>query len=982
MGPQQDRPGRVNAAALLLALLILASPLAVVGQALIADHFRESWHTADGLPHNLVNGIVQTPDGYLWFATWEGLARFNGREFTVFDRDRLPGLSDAGVRALHVAHDGKLWIGGARGSLARLDSQQWTFFEPAAGLINALLLDRAGRLWIATESDGLERLDADGSRHRFLVADGLAANGVHSLAEDDRGRLWIGTALGVSVFESGALRSLPVDAGLPSGRVFALHAWAEELLVGTERGPYTYDGHRFEALHAELVGDAVTSITRARDGELWLGTVNRGLVRISAAGVERFGVDRGLPNNRVLALLRDRDGHIWAGTNGGLMRFRSAPFSTYTRAQGLPDDYVRAVMEHSNGSVWIGTSNGLGRLTGGAPGEIHRPQELAGHSILSLAEGREGEVWIGTYANGLLHWRDGRIVAHYRRDSGLGGNEVRSLLPASDGLWVGTSNGLTRIRDGHLQTWHVADGMPGEFVVALHQDAGGRLWIGTGTGLAVMQEGVIRRIDISGMDRAEFVFGFHESDDGSLWIATDRGLVRYRDGTLGHVGRAQGMPFDKIFNVTADLDGYFWIGSNRGVLRIAQVDADAAADGERSPVTFTLFGEADGMFSAQCNGGSEPSAILRGDGSVWFATAHGAAAVQPQRLPSFMALAAPAAIETFRVDGVAQSLWGPHRLPAGTGRVEFGYAGLAFVTPHRIRYRSRLDGFDRDWVERGSQHSAEFTNLLPGQYTFRVRAAYPGSDWDGPEASLSFSIAPLVWQRPLFWWLLLLGTVVLALAGFQFRLRHLQRNQRLLREQVEQRTGDLREQAERLQAADVEKTRLLSQLRQQSEAFERQAREDELTGLANRRAFDERLATEFARARRSGSSLCLALVDIDHFKQVNDLHSHAVGDRVLRLVAEQMRIQCRGIDSVSRWGGEEFALLFPYTELEDAVLVCDRLRAAIEAMDFSGVAPGLQVTVSIGVASCHGLGQHEKLVSLADKALYRAKQSGRNLVCR
>lgn len=959
--------------------LLLASTLAAAQQAL-SDQFRESWYSADGLPHNLVNAVAQTPDGYLWMATWEGLARFNGRSFTVLDREALPSLADNGIRALHLDAGGRLWIGGARGALARLDADGWTVLEPASALIHALLLDREGRLWIATESEGVERIDPDGSRHAFSSADGTPGDDVYALAEDAEGRIWAGGGRGVAVYAGE--RFTAVD-GLEPRRVFGLTVDGARLLVASERGAYALDADGFSSLLPELADEAVTSIARDAAGTLWFGTVNRGLLRSGLDGVEQFAVEHGLPNNRVLSLFLDRDQHMWVGTNAGLMRFRAAPFTTWTRGQGLPDDYVRALLEHSDGSLWIGTSDGIGRYADGRMAPFPGNELLPGRSVLALAQADNGDVWIGTFANGLLRWREDRVVASVNPSDGLGSNEVRALLSDGDEVWVGTANGLSHIdAAGSIRRFGLEDGLPGVFVVALHRDRNGRLWIGTGTGLALMEEGVIRTLDLQAMDGAEFVFGFHEEDDGSLWIASDRGLLRHRDGQFAAVGRGQGVPFDKLFNVVADDHGHFWIGTNRGVLRIDREMAAAVADGARDRIDYTLFGEADGMLSAQCNGGSGPSALRSADGSIWLATSHGATVVQPRRLPEFMRLVPPAVIEGFRADGVAMPLRDGQRLAAGTSRVEFEYVGLAYVTPGRIRYRVQLEGFDPDWVERGEQFHTEFTNLRPGAYRLRVQAYYPGAEASGDEASLSFSIAPFAWQRPVFWWLLAVAVLGAASAGYRWRLHRLRRNERRLREVVEIRTTDLREQTQRLQASDAEKTALLLQLREKSEAFERQAREDGLTGLANRRAFDEALAREFARAVRYDEPLSLALIDIDHFKQVNDRFSHAAGDAVLREVARLMRCESRAVDAVARWGGEEFAVLMPSTELDQAATVCERLRAAVENNDWSSIAPGLTVTVSIGIARHTGIEHHEKLLSRADAALYWAKQQGRNRISR
>ena len=283
-------------------------------------------------------------------------------------------------------------------------------------------------------------------------------------------------------------------------------------------------------------------------------------------------------------------------------------------------------------------------------------------------------------------------------------------------------------------------------------------------------------------------------------------------------------------------------------------------------------------------------------------------------------------------------------------------------------------------MERGTLRFAQFTNLAPGDYMFRVAAANPDGEWSRDEARLSFRVVPALTQRSEFWLLLALAGLILLYALYKWRVHALQQAQLRLRNLVDQRTADLRQQTERLTEADTEKTALLGRLREQSEAFERQAREDPLTGLANRRSFDELLALEFARAQRSGQPLSVALADLDHFKRINDGYSHAAGDAALRAVAIMMRAACRGADVLARWGGEEFALLFPDTTLDEAQRVCERLRLAVENYDCAAFAPGHRFTVSIGVSDLTGLNHHEKLITRADANLYEAKKRGRNQV--
>lgn len=975
---------------LLQLLLYFTSWQLLARPAPLADYFRESWTTRDGLPHNTINSIIQSKDGYLWFATWEGAARYDGRNFIVFGRSAVTGLPDSGIRVFSLDRKGDLLMGGSRGGMALVTDGQWQSLPAVEKLINDLTRDADGRIWIATEGGGLVLQQADGRTRHFTAADGLQPTVIYRLLDDQQGKIWLATQQGLYWFDP-ALNN-PVfhlvgpEQGMPLTSIFALALTAErQLLVGTEQGAFKRQGAEFLALDPALAGVAVSVMMIDQQQQIWLGTINQGVLRLGDLGLEQLTVVDGLPNNRVLALHQDREKSIWIGTNGGVLRLRDAPFSNLTTGKGLSDNYVRTVLEHTDGSVWIGSSGGLDRYINGKVTAIENPKGGPLTSVLSLAEGPDGDIWVGSYAQGVMRLRDGKLIEVIDRAMGLTSNEVRAILPLADGsVWVGTSGGLSQLVAGQVRAFHVKDGLPGEFVTALTMQPNGKLWVGTGSGVSVLDGDRFRQLPLNKLEQADYVFGFYQppaTDD--LWLATDRGLVRYEasTGQMQLVGKEAGLPFDKIFAIAAETDQYFWLSSNRGILRVKQQDVMQVATGTLSQlVGYELFGESDGMQSAQCNGGSMPAAVARQDGSLWFATSQGVAMVTPARLNEFAVRTPPVVVQKFSADGV-QYPFSINKLPPGTRRVEMQFAGLSYVMPTRIQYRTKLVGFDQDWVERGPQHIAEYTNLTPGRYQFLVSAAYPDGDWSAEPASVELEILPFFWQRTSFIVVTATTLLLMMLLFYRWRIHSLRRNEQTLRRQVMEQTSALRQQAQVLTLAVEEKSVLAEQLRLQAAAFEAQAREDGLTGLANRRAFDEQMASEFNRAQRLSHQLCLVIIDIDYFKRINDQWSHMAGDEVLKRIAQILKQHCRDIDLTARWGGEEFALLLPQTSLQQGREVCERLRLAIAETDYQDIAAGLTVTASFGLAVNTGLAHYDKLISKADSLLYQAKAEGRNRVC-
>ncbi|MGY4516129.1 ligand-binding sensor domain-containing diguanylate cyclase [Lysobacter sp. HA18] len=948
----------------LLAVLAFACLPALAAHSL-ADDFVESWTTRDGLPHSTINGIGQTSDGYLWLATWEGLARYDGHEFRLYRRDDIPGLVDDSVRALHIGPKGDLWAGSARGGIVRWHAGRWDSRPPVDGLVTDLLEEPNGRLWVATARSGVVRIDPDGHRHTINATAGLPSDTVNALARDSKGRIWVATSLGLARVE-GDRAVAAGENGLTAGPVFSLFALPSGgLLVGTEHGALVDDRGAARLLHPDLATRTATRIWRDASGATWVGTNNAGLARVEGDRIEWLDAPQGLPNNRVLALGRDNEGSLWVGTNGGLVRLRAAPIHTFTRKDGLADDFVRATLVTHDGTLWVGSGQGLDRIdtTTGAITRVGLGTHLADVSVLALAEDRSGDLLVGTFHDGVLRLHDGKVVGDVTMGDGLPSNEVRAVLAAHDGrIWVGTKQGVVMLDGAQQRVYGAHDGLPAEFVLALHEDADGSVWVGTSSGAAVIRNGRAQAMDLGDTD-AQYVYSFVSSVDGNaLWLATDRGLVRIdHDGSRPQrVARAEGLPFEKIFAAVRDAQGRLWLTGNEGIARLRMAELEDVAAKRRERIDVHLFGRADGMMSAQANGGSMPAATLDDAGRLWVATAIGVARLDPEAAVRRSLPLPPVTIERFEVDGRAVDPHVASTLAPGDHRIVVRFVSPTLINAQRVHYRYRLDGLTSTSVDLGDSREVQFTRLPPRDFHLRVEAWVPGEPAVA-RGGLTFTIEPYWWQRPLVWALIVASTILLLALAYGARIRQLRRSQRRLRALVEERTHALQVQ---------------------TSIAERLARTDALTLLSNRRALDQALDAELEHLAQ-GHAVALMLVDVDGFKPINDLHGHAAGDIALQAIADVIRAQARQRDIAARWGGDEFALLLVDCTLEQAMTVAERIRAAVELIDCEPFAPGFGVTASLGVAWSDGQPHSASLRTLvprSDEALYRAKREGRNRV--
>ena len=962
----------------LLGVLLAGAPLRVLG-ADISDSTKsltqykvDAWQTEQGLPLNTVQSLFQTRDGYLWVGTAGGLARFDGVHFTTYDSLQAPDMASQPIFGFMEDAQGNLWIGHSKGaSIYRNGEFQVAISnEVTAGRrVWSFAQASDGAVWAATEN-GLVRWQ-DGITKIYQEADGLPTNRLRSLAFDREGVLWIGTTGGgLASFAGGQFKILKPADGFPHPEVrYVLADPAGGVWAATAGGGLAHVEHgniKTYTVADGLPTDQLTTLARDGQGALWIGTWGAGVSRMAGGQFTSISTTGGLAGEQIWSLHVDREGSVWVGTwVGGLNRLRKRPFVVLGTPEGLSHDNIRSVLHARNAVTWVSTSGGgLNRIEGRRITALRKKTGLPTDEISSLHEDRDGSLWIGTYTAGIARLRQGRIDT-YATAQGLPNTDVRALFQDRSGtLWAGTRAGLARFNGKEFIAVRET-GAPLEGISAILEDRDGTLWIGTsGQGLFRWRDGVFTTLTKAEGLVSNWIMALYEDAAGSLWIGTNgQGINRLRNGQLAAIRPNSGLWDGSSQTILEDRLGYLWMTCNRGFYRVSRAELDAVAEGRLEKLTSTGFGPGDALRSTSFAGGLSPAGAIDAQGHLWLPSANGLVIVDPLHLPG-SGEPPTVNLEGVVVEGVSRPATSEVVLPPGSVPLSIRYTAMTLLNSDRARFRYQLEGLTHDWVDAGRSRETFFPALPPGAYRFRVGASVDGKRWSEAQSSLAISVRPYFYQTPWFIGLALFVTLGGIVAVYRFRTHSLRARHDEMERLVAQRTDELSRANEHLSRLSFV---------------------DALTGLANRRRFDEALELEWRRASRAQTSLSVVLADIDYFKQYNDTLGHPVGDRCLAAVAEVfLQSVSRAGDLAARYGGEEFVVLIPAADHAAALVVAEALPSACEAKAIAhpASAAGPFVTISLGVASCVPSDDTSSatLVSQADAALYRAKQDGRNRV--
>ena len=863
--------------ALLAALLVSEAPAqgthatAPAGEPSRQSWVHESWTVKDGLPVNSINTLLQDRVGYIWAATFDGLVRFDGIRFTVFNSANSEGLPSNRIIQLKEGRDRSLWLITEQGHVVRFRDGRFTNVAFETGKPSpspaALFVDSLGTVWVGTP-DGLWTVQAD---RLVRVGRGTLDARVTTIAQRRDGSVWVGTD-GAGIFRVSSdhrVTKVETDPAVDKDFIIRLVEDASGALwIGGNRGLWVLRDRVVPVKGSQTLSLASIIVQVPATGALFV-QASSGVYRIESGSAIpvapeystnglRLWTDAGamwsvsgqevfrdrqrvftLPERRVVTgAIVDREGSLWVGTDAaGLHRFKQATFTTYSVAEGVAYPNVYATYVDRSGTIWLGTwGKGVSRLDP-VTGRVSALPSLPDPSAVnSFYQDAAGAMWVatGTWSRGVLLCTPPSMACRYEGPRELRDRDVFALYGDADGrMWAGASGLLFRYDGRAWTSFPPSSGGPEATVRAFASTRDGALWMGTnGGGLTRYREGTFTRVTHADGLPSDLVRSLFQDADGWLWVGTEgRGLARLDprawDGAAAsapnairrivRIGTRDGLFDEVIHQILEDDAGRLWMNTNRGIFWVSRSELNAFADGKVSRIHSTAYAERDGIRNREGNGGVQPAGAKGPDGRLWFPTQDGVVVVDPAKVRRER-VAPPLVVEQVVARGEALR---PDRdsiaLRPNERDVQIEYTALTFLEPNNVRFRYRLVPYDAGWVDVGNRRTAFYTKVPPGRYTFVVEASDAAGGWYDPGTRLAVRVLPQIWETGIFRWLSVAALGMLIFAGVRLREARLRTRALQLERVVDERTAALRDRerelAERnaqLQSVDQAKTRFFA----------------------------------------------------------------------------------------------------------------------------------------------------------------------------
>ncbi len=960
---------KFNMTAVIVISLSILSGFSTHRNQYISQYNIRHWTTLDGFPSNSILTLIQSQDGFIWMGSYNGLIQFDGANARVHDKYSDKYLPSNSILSLYQDASGHFFFGTQNG-LTVSTKEGWLVFQKEHGLpsnfIFSILRDSQQRLWVGTDRGLCYKVN-----NRFTnesLDSSLINVPVNDLMEDRLGQLWVATqGSGVVRIQSGGIQIFNQTAGLPSNNANALELDRDgSVWVGTDEGLCRIGSDMELTQYPDVPEKWIRCLRFDRQNQLWVGTDQGICIYYDKQFSSILKV--GLPQYQPQDIIEDIEGNIWVATyRSGVFKLHLGKFSTISEIDGLSGQKVLSLFHTRENNILAATDNGLDIISNGKISVLKPADQLPIPSVKDVYQDSRDRLWICTRA-GLIQISDGEETLITTED-GLSDNYVRTAMEDSNGnIWIGTQDGLNLLSGNEFQQFDVSHGLASPFIIALFEDSRGDIWISTRGGLTRYSNGSFQSYYMKDGLPGNVVFRIHEDEQGLLWIGTDGGVVQFDGSSFTSYTMADGLPVETAFQVLEDNNGNLWVSSDQGIYKMSRQKLLQLKDGNVSSLTPRLFTHHDGMRTSECTASSR--AVKDDAGRIWFATFDGIALINPAKV-TINTVPTPVLIQDIQVNDNPLPVGQAILMQSDQNRLQIRYTALSYVSPEQVRFKYMLEGHDADWIDAGTTREILYPSFPAGRYTFKVIACNNDGIWNLTGAELVIRKLEHFYKSPWFYFSMVGLGVLVFWVYFRLRVMKMKENQKLLEDQVSERTQEIQDQHKQLENY----TQLLEDL----------AQTDPLTGLLNRRTFFDLLDREWRHCIRDERPITIVMIDIDYFKRYNDRYGHLKGDDCLQEVAGQIKKAVkRSTDLTARYGGEEFIVALPRCDISNGQSKAAEIREKVSQLrlEHADSPAADHVTISLG-AACIVPKKGESylpLINTADEALYQAKSDGRNRV--
>lgn len=766
---------------LVLCFLVLTLS-AAAAETTNSEFLVRSWQNEDGLPHSIINSILQTHDGYLWIGTYVGLVRFDGKRFVQYSARNVPDLEAGEIIYLFEDHDNTMWVSLQSGRLLTWKDDAVRVVLPGNSTnqpVICMAQQANGALWLQTANGAVGQVTTNGVK--FISVMGRSVNRPNSgLVVDAADHLWANTGEGLKLWRDGKF----ISPGLPGldGKP------VEDITLSRDGAVWAfYNRHLYKIQPGKILTTLATpdqmqdeaSMIETSNGYLWIGSSEGNLYyhKPDADGwqsIPQTGF-RGL--NRVL--YEDHEGNLWRGGFGsGLTRIRPRIFRLHELPETALDRYARLVCADKKGNVWAVLND---QVLSWIPADSQTPQALTNsnipYGVKTLFVDHSDSLWVGTDGGHLYCLKNATHANAFvsKLNLGDGIDYINAAVEDADGnIWIGYTGGagVAVLPKGDAAHWRPIEGLKYPDVRTIAQASDGAMWFGTHYGgVFRWQKGQWTRLTMKDGLPSNYVRCLLADPDGTMWIGTLHGLCRWRNGHLVTITSENGLWNDSISYIATDQRGNFWISSFGGIFRVSREDLNRFADGLSKSIQCVRYDREDGLPSVECPGGIQAAGAKTPDGRLWFPTVGGLVSVDPQHMPKNK-LPPPVWIENLTVDGESIAIrHSTKRIKIGPGkrRFDFRFTALSFTSPDKVLFEHKLDGLDTDWSPADDQRSVSYNYIPPGHYTFRVAACNNDGVWNWNGQTLEIIVQPFIWQT--WWFKMLVGLTLIAAVAWGVRRR-------------------------------------------------------------------------------------------------------------------------------------------------------------------------------------------------------------------